>query len=172
MPNEVLVNDTVRIKVKFVDINSSTGAQIPVTPVSVTVTIKKSDNSTLLTQSITVSGKISDSEYFYDFTPSQADAYRITFNGILSNGSSISVNQLLYVNTASTEYEPSATLKSDQMITFCSELDPLYIDPEELLMYFPDASLTEIRGNSSSLFNGNKTVVFHKRRQHFPKATL
>jgi len=37
MPNEVLVNDTVRIKVKFIDINPSTGAQVPVAPVSVVV---------------------------------------------------------------------------------------------------------------------------------------
>ena len=152
MPNEVLVNDTVRIKVKFIDINPSTGAQIPVVPITVVVTIKKSDNTTLLTQAITVSGKISDSEYFYDFTPSQADAYRITFTGTLSGGSSISVNQLLYVNTPSAEYEPSVTLRSDEMITFCSELDPLYIDPEELLLYFPDASLMEIRRNCTSLF--------------------
>lgn len=145
MPNEVLVNDTVRIKVKFIDINPSTGAQIPVVPVTVVVTIKKSDNTTLLAQAITVSGKISDSEYFYDFTPSQADAYRITFTGTLSSGSSITVNQLLYVNTSSADYEPSVMLRSDEIISFCGELDPLYIDPEELLSYFPDASLMEIR---------------------------
>ena len=39
--NNVLVNDTVRIKVKFVDINNATGAQILVSPTSVLVTITK-----------------------------------------------------------------------------------------------------------------------------------
>ena len=144
MTTGVLVNDTVRIKVKFVDINPATGAQVPVTPTAVVVVIKKSDNTTIITQNITTSGKISDSEYYYDFTPSLADTYKITFTGNLSSGSSITVNQQLYVSTSSDEYKPTVILKADETITFAPDIEPLYIDPEELKPFFPEASLIEI----------------------------
>ena len=144
MSTSVLVNDTVRIKVKFVDVNPSTGAQIPVTPVAVVVTIKKSDETVIITENITTSGKISDSEYYYDFTPTTADTYKVTFVGNLSNGTSITVNQQLYVSTSSDEYKPSVILKADEIMTFAPDVDPLYIDPEELRAYFPEASLLEI----------------------------
>jgi hypothetical protein len=144
MTTSVLVNDTVRIKVKFVDINPSTGAQIPVTPVAVVVTIKKSDETVVVTENITTSGKISDSEYYYDFTPTTADTYKVTFVGNLSNGTSITVNQQLYVSTSSDEYKPSVILKADEIMTFAPDVDPLYLDPEELRPYFPEASLIEI----------------------------
>lgn len=144
MSTSVLVNDTVRIKVKFVDINPSTGAQIPVTPVAVVVTIKKSDETVVITENITTSGRISDSEYYYDFTPTTADTYKVTFVGNLSNGTSITVNQQLYVSTSSDEYKPSVILKADEIMTFAPDVDPLYLDPEELRPYFPEASLIEI----------------------------
>lgn len=144
MTTGVLVNDTVRIKVKFVDVNPVNGSQIPVTPTTVLITIKKSDDSTVLTQNITVSGKISDSEYYYDFTPASADTYKISFVGSLSGGTSIAVNQQLYVSTSTDEYKPKITLKLDETITFAPDISPLYLDPEELKPFFPEASLIEI----------------------------
>jgi hypothetical protein len=144
MSTSVLVNDTVKIKVKFVDTNPLTGAQVPVTPVAVVITIKKSDETVLITQNITTSGKISDSEYYYDFTPTLADTYKITFVGNLTGGTSITVNQQLYVSTSVDEYKPTITLKADETIIFAPDVSPLYLDPEELKPYFPEASLIEI----------------------------
>lgn len=144
MTTGVLVNDTIRIKVKFIDIDPSSGSQIPVTPVVVVVIIKKSDNSVIVEDNITVSGKISNSEYFYDFTPTLADTYKVTFIGNLSGGTSITVNQQLYVSTSVDEYKPTIILKSDETITFAPDVSPLYLDPEELRPYFPEASLIEI----------------------------
>jgi len=144
MSTSVLVNDTVRIKVKFVDVNQATGAQIPVTPVAVVVSIKKSDETLLINESITISGRISDSEYYYDFTPTEPDTYKVTFVGSLSTGTSITVNQQLYVSTSLDEYKPSVILKTDEIVTFAPDVDPIYLDPEELRPYFPEASLIEI----------------------------
>jgi hypothetical protein len=144
MSTSVLVNDTVRIKVKFVDVNQATGAQIPVTPVAVVVSIKKSDETLLINESITTSGRISDSEYYYDFTPTEPDTYKVTFVGSLSTGTSITVNQQLYVSTSLDEYKPSVILKTDEIVTFAPDVDPIYLDPEELRPYFPEASLIEI----------------------------
>lgn len=138
----VLVNDTVRIKVKFVDVNPANGAQIAVSPVLVQVTITKSNQTNLITNVSATS--INASEYYYDFTPTIADTYKITFVGILSGGTSITVNQQLYVSTSADEYKPKVTLKSDETVSFASEFDPLYINPEQIQSYFPEASLLEI----------------------------
>jgi hypothetical protein len=144
MSNSILVNDTVRIKVKFVDFNPSTGSQIEVTPLTVTITIRSSDQTVIVNENITTSGKISDSEYYYDFTPTVADTYRITFAGNMANGTTITVNQQLYVSTSSDQYKPSIILKADEIMTFAPDVSPLYLDPEELKPFFPEASLLEI----------------------------
>lgn len=144
MSNSILVNDTVRIKVKFVDFNPSTGGQIEVTPLTVIITIKSSDQTVIVNENITTSGKISDSEYYYDFMPTVADTYRITFAGSMANGSTITVNQQLYVSTSSDQYKPSIILKADEIMTFAPDVSPLYLDPEELKPFFPEASLLEI----------------------------
>jgi len=138
----VLVNDTVRIKVKFVDINPITGGQIAVSPISVKVTIAKSNNTNLITN--VPATAINDSEYYYDFTPTIADTYKITFIGVLSGGTSITVNQQLYVSTSEDEYKPIITLRADEIIIFAADFDPLYINPEQIKLYFPEASLLEI----------------------------
>jgi len=137
----VLVNDTVRIKVKFVDINASTGQQVLVSPAAVLVTIKKSDETVVVSVAPIA---ITSSEYYYDFTPTVADTYKIKFIGSMSNGTQITVNQQLYVSTSSDEYKPTITLKAEEIITFAPDVAPLYLSPEEVLPLFPEASLIEI----------------------------
>jgi hypothetical protein len=139
--SSVLVNDAVRIKVKFVDVDNSTGAQIPVSPQSVIVTIRKSDNAVVVSTAATA---LSASEYYYDFVPSSADTYKITFVGSMANGTQITVNQSLYVSTLADEYNPVIQLRADEIILFAPDIEPLYVDPEESVQYFPDAPLLEI----------------------------
>jgi len=142
MSSSVLVNDTVRIKVKFVDIDPNTGEQESVFPSSVIVNIEKIDGEDVIVNDFATS--LTQSEYYYDFTPSEPGQYKITFNGIMSDTSQIVVNQNLYVSDTDADYRPSVTLKSDETIIFAADIDPLYVDPEELLSFFPDASLLEI----------------------------
>lgn len=141
MANSVFVNDTVRIKVKFVDINSNTGQQVNVSPVSVVVLIEDAQDNIIINTSATM---LTSSEYYYDFTPANPGQYTVTFTGILSDNTQIVVKQNLYVSDSDTDYRPSVTLKSEEIITFAPDVDPLYIDPEEILSFFPDASLLEI----------------------------
>ena len=141
MSNSLLVNDTVRIKVKFVDINSVTGEQVEVSPASVLVSIENARDEVVASGSAT---SITSSEYYYDFTPTSPGQYSITFTGTLSNSTQIVVKQNVYVSDVDTDYRPSATLKSDEIIAFAADISPLYIDPEEVISYFPDASLLEI----------------------------
>ena len=120
--SSVLVNDTVRIKVKFIDINASTGEQIAVSPNSVTVEIKKTDDTVVVSTAPTA---LTSSEYYYDFTPTSADTYKIKFFGYMPGGTTITVNQQLYVSTSSDEYKPTITLKADEVMTFAPNVTPL-----------------------------------------------
>jgi hypothetical protein len=137
----VLVNDTVRIKVKFVDTNPTTGEQFDVFPVSVSVIIKNSKNEIIISTTAT---PLTPSEYYYDYTPSEAGQYTVEFTGTMANSTFIRVSQQLYVSTPSEDYRPTVTLRENEVIAFAADLEPLYIDPEELLPIFPDASLLEI----------------------------
>jgi hypothetical protein len=139
-PGNVLVNDTVRIKVKFIDTDSATGEQQNVEPVSVFVNITNSSDQSVTNAS---ASSLSASEYFYDFTPALADEYEIIFTGVLDDNTQITVKQVLYVSDSSATYRPSVTLRSDETIVFSADVFPLFIDPEEILAYFPDASLLE-----------------------------
>jgi len=139
--DKVVVSDTVRITVKFKDIDSS-GNEVDLSPVPpVPVIIKDSSGTTVNSGNAT---SVSSSVYTYDFTPSEADTYTVKFTGTLSSGNNIVVEQKLYVSSTAEEYRPTITLKADESITFAPDITPLYIDPESLLSYFPDATLLEI----------------------------
>ena len=140
MPEAIYVNDTVRIKVKFSDFDSN-GNSVDLEPVSVTVDIFKSDETQVVDS---VASSLSSSLFYYDFTPTSADTYSIKFSGLLDNGSTVIVQQTLYVSSSAVEYKPTQTLGTDETIVFAPDVEPLYIDPDEILPYFPDATLLEI----------------------------
>ena len=139
----VLVNDTVRIKVKFVDVDPNTGDQISISPTLVNVTVYDSNDESVATSvAIAVSGSTSD--YYYDFTPTEVGEYKITFVGFFQNTTYITVNQHLYVSSQSVEYKPTVTLSADEIISFGADIEPLYLDPEIVQTIFPDATKLEI----------------------------
>jgi hypothetical protein len=138
----VLINDTVRIKVKFVDIDPATGEQEDVSPVSVFVII---NNAAEVTVAYTSASQLTSFEYYYDFTPTEAGLYDIAFTGTLANSTQIVVKQKLYVSDLDADhYRPTITLRNSETIYFAPDLEPLYLDAEQLLAVFPDASLLEI----------------------------
>lgn len=136
----ILVNDTVRLKVKFIDVDQN-GNQIEVSPVSVLLKIFDSSNTVIVSEE---PDSLSSSEYYYDFTPTSAGTYKVSFIGTLSDNTSINVNQQIYVSTPTEDYKPTVFLQQDETLIFAPDVAPLYIDPELLLPYFPDASLIEI----------------------------
>ena len=137
----VLVNDTVRIKVHFVDINSTTNAQVDVNPVSVIVRVYNSSDQQVISASAT---SLTSSTFYYDYKPSSAGEYRIQFLGTLSDGTLISVEQQLYVSTSTVDYKPTITLRATETIYFAADVAPLYVDPELLLPFFPEASILQV----------------------------
>lgn len=139
--SKVLVNDTVRIKVKFVDTDPVTQEQTEVSPIAVAVVVLNSSQEQVASANAT---QITSSEYYYNFSTSIAGEYTVTFTGTLANSTFITVSQQLYVSSLTEEYKPSVTLRSDETISFAPDIAPLYLDPEELLRIFPDATLLEI----------------------------
>lgn len=138
--DRVVVSDTVRVTVKFKDIDSN-GLEVELSPSTVSVTIKSSSGATIISTSAT---SATSSVYYYDYTPTIADTYTVKFTGILSNGNTVVVEQKLYVSSVSKEYQPTIILKNDETITFAPDVTPLFLDPESVLAYFPDASMLEI----------------------------
>ena len=138
--DRVIVSDTVRVTVKFKDIDSN-GLEVELSPSTVSVTIKNSSGATIISTSAT---SATSSMYYYDYTPTIADTYTVKFTGILSNGNTVVVEQKLYVSSVSEEYQPTIILKNDETITFAPDVTPLFLDPESVLAYFPDASMLEI----------------------------
>lgn len=139
----VLVNDTVRIKVRFIDIDPTTGDEIGISPTLVTVNIYNSEDVLVQTgQAQAVAG--STSSYYYDFTATIAGEYKITFVGSFANSSYVNVNQNLYVSSQTAEYRPTITLSADETISFGADISPLYVDPEIIQSTFPDATKLEI----------------------------
>lgn len=139
--NNVLINDTVRVTVRFVNINQTTGEPIEVEPTSVNVIVKDSANATIVTAAATA---LTSSIWYYDFTATEPDTYNVQFTGIVPGSGSIIVQQRLYVSSLTEDYKPTVILGSDETITFSGEILPLYLDPEVLLPLFPEASLLEI----------------------------
>lgn len=137
----IMVNDTVRLKVKFIDVDPDTGDQTEVSPVSVSLTVDDSSGNEVL---IATPTQLTSSEYYYDYTPESAGEYTIRFVGVLSSGTYVTVNQQIYVSTPTSDFKPSVTLGADEVIHFAADVTPLYLDPEELLPFFPDATLIEV----------------------------
>ena len=137
----VLVNDTVRIKVHFVDINSTTNEQVDVNPVSVAVRIYNSSDQQIISG---IGTALTSSTFYYDYKPSSAGEYKIQFTGTLSDGTLILVEQQLYVSTSTVDYKPTVTLRATETIYFAADVAPLYVDPELLLPFFPEASVLQV----------------------------
>jgi hypothetical protein len=138
--DRVVVSDTVRVTVKFKDIDSN-GLEVELSPSTVNVTIKNSSGATIISTSAT---SATSSIYYYDYTPTVADTYTVKFTGLLTNTNVVTVEQKLYVSSTSEEYQPTVILKNDETITFAPDVTPLFLDPESVLAYFPDASMLEI----------------------------
>jgi len=178
----VLVNDTVRIKVHFVDINSTTNAQVDVNPVSVIVRIYNSSDQQVISASAT---SLTSSTFYYDYKPSSAGEFRIRFVGTLSDGTLITVEQQLYVSTSTVDYKPTVTLRATETIYFAADIAPLYVDPELLLPFFPEASVlqvgeiihhysrevSEIYNSSSSQIVNNGSALNFTAQEYIKAAT-
>ena len=153
--DRVVVSDTVRITVKFKDTDAQ-GNEVDLSPIeNPQVLIKNSANQIIISDT---ASQISSSIFYYDYTPTLPDTYTVKFTGLLENSNSVVVEQRLYVSSTVEEYQPTIILKNDETIVFAPDVSPLYLDPEELLPYFPDATPLEIGEIAHSYSNEIKAI--------------
>lgn len=144
MSDSIVVDDSVKMTVRFKDTDLS-GNEIDVIVDFVSTEIKKSDGTLVIN---IIDEPLAAAVYEYTFTPTEADTYSVKFIGKyyvdISTTKEIVVEQKLYVSSTTQDFFPTVVLGSQETITFASEITPLYLDPESLKAYFPDASLLEI----------------------------
>ena len=80
---KVLVNDTVRVRVRFVDINPTTGEEEDLSPLTVAVEITDSSSNVVVSEN---ANAFSSSSFYYDFVPTAAGEFNVKFSGILEIG--------------------------------------------------------------------------------------
>lgn len=106
-------------------------------PTTVVVTVKSGD-TVVLTDTPT---KVGYAVYSYTWTPETDGSFVVEFLGTFEDDSTelISVDILVGVHDT-----PGLTMVEDYVYEFSGVIEPLYVDPEELAPYFPDATLSEI----------------------------
>jgi hypothetical protein len=139
--SSIYINDSVRLKVRFFDTDPITGDSVVVSPIVVQISILNSSSEVILNDLVT---SVVGDEYYYDYTFVNPGEYRVVFTGIITEDKAIEASQILYVSEPDERYIPSVTLMEKEVIYFAPDVYPLYVDPESLLGYFPDASLLEI----------------------------
>lgn len=139
--DEVLIGDNVRVTATLRYTNED-NELVAFDPSDVTVTIKDSNNNILVNNEEAT--YLVDDVWYYDFTISIVGLHTVIFSVNFDDSPSIQITQKIYASSITEKYKPTVTLKTDETITFASEISPLYIDPESLLSIFPDASLLEI----------------------------
>lgn len=145
--DEVLIGDNVRVTVTLRYTNED-GELVAFDPQYVRVTIRDAEDNVVVNDDD--AEELGDDVYGYDFTVASVGLHNVVFNVIFpvdpvtGIANSIQVVQKLYASSITERYKPTITLRSDENVSFASEIWPLYIDPESLLPLFPDASLLEI----------------------------
>lgn len=139
--SSIYTNDSIRLKVRFFDTDPNTGSSIVVSPQIVQIQIFDIQQNPILSD---LAELLSDNEYYYDYIFINPGEYVSVFTGVINEDRAIEARQTLYVSEPDDNYVPSVTLMEKEVIYFAPDVDPLYVDPESLLGYFPDASLMEI----------------------------
>lgn len=142
MRTDVLIGDTIRIQVTFRDWSSVGNGDI-IDPDIVTVDIL--DEDFVRTPEIEEAVKVEDGVYYYDWTPLNAGVFYIEFIGTFNDGQTSVVRERFEVSKVASGPSPSGvSLGEDQEFVFATILTPLYVDPEELLHFYPESNNVEV----------------------------
>lgn len=144
MSSNIRVGQNIRVTVRFADFNVSTGTDELIGPISVTGALYQYNSTTLTYDLVSeLSPIVQDAVgiYHYDWTTPTDGRFKLTFTGTLVNAtpSTITNNRVFYVGSAS----PTTILNSQLEFKFLGELDPLYIDPEEIVRLFPEVDVVD-----------------------------
>lgn len=140
----IVLNETIHISVVFKTwstVTESSQEEDPVTSRVDVYTDLTSATPTLVgTYSLT---QDSAAHYHYDWTPTSTGDFLVQIVGVFADTSQDIIN-----NEFTVSFSPGSTssqgLGDDYVVEFTGVLDPLYIDPEIIQEFYPEASLAEI----------------------------
>lgn len=143
MASNIRVGQPIRVSVRFVNYDAGTSDEdVLIDPNSVALAIYKHDGIAFILQESGLSVlQLSTGLYYYDWTPPDNGRYRLLFTGLFNGAtpSSVSNPRDFYVGTA----EPTITLSTTYEANFLTALDPLYLDPEVIGIYYAEYDIVE-----------------------------
>lgn len=139
----VYLNKTEKLTTTFYGWPSDTNVSAPEDPSSVEVRIFNTDTVPDTLVSAETPTRIDVGRYLYEWTPASTGNFNVQFYAVFADSSTDVSNNFFIVYEAITA--PSgATLQTDQIIQLTGVLDPLYLDPAEIEVIFPDANKVQI----------------------------
>jgi hypothetical protein len=140
---DILVPATVRIRNKFYDFNSTTGTNELVDPSSVDVTFEKWNGTAYVSWGTPATAvREGAGIFYYDWVTSENGKFKIIFTGTIGFGQ-IVIPRYIYVGPMSSSTDLQR-LGADYEFDFNGLLDPLFIDPEEIAIYYPEVDKSQI----------------------------
>jgi len=138
------LNDTLKLTVTFNGFSNETELGSPEEPVSVDFNIY-TDEATPVLIFTDIATRVSFATFTYDWTPDTVGDFIIEFVGTFEDASTDAAQEEFTVFATESEIpEGGVTLGEDYVLIFSGVLNPLYVDPEELIGIFPDATYLEI----------------------------
>ncbi len=133
------VNEQIRINATFY-FDDDTGDSTPgvvVEPTAVLFEVLNADDDVIYSDDAVQEGNL----FYHSYTPTVEGAHTFRFTASFADANDLVVEQTVTIGpeTATPEY-----LDSDYTIIFASNLDPLYLDPDELKVFFPNLSEYEL----------------------------
>lgn len=145
MAENVYVGATLTARVTFR--TEVGGASTIEDPLSVTVRILDSDGHLITDATPASPTRLSTGVYAYQWTPQHIGVFTLEFLGLFGTDQHSVVPIHINVIDPAVITPPSApgvTLGEDRVITFMVEADPLFADPEDLAIIYPDTDPVEV----------------------------
>lgn len=144
MASNIRVGEVIRVSVRFVNYDAGLNNEdVLIDPTTTTLDIYKLISDAFVLQSSGLTPiQSSTGEYYYDWTPVDNGCYRLLFIGTFDGATPSTVENPrdFFVGTAG----PSVTLGTTVEYKFLAELEPMYLDPERILDFFPDADIVDV----------------------------
>ncbi len=148
MPITIQAQEQVHLTSVFVDADPVTGDAFPIAIESVTVTISKWDpvaatpGWAVTVGPIAPNANLATGEVFYDWVPTSDGKYKVVFQATVqaSTNSYSTHTRIIFVGPLAT----TKTLAASKTYQFLGAVSPLYVDPEEVLKYYPEGDIVEV----------------------------
>jgi hypothetical protein len=142
MPTQILVGETVNFTAQFLDYNDITDDEVVIDPDSVDGHIYKYNSTTSTYEAFSdfTPNEPEDGLFQFDWTTTEAGKFQVDFVAHIGINQEVTNSRFIFIGDIVT----TDTLGVNVTYYFLGVLDPLYLDPEIVLTYFPEGDLVEL----------------------------